>query len=108
MKFKNKLKFSPFLLLVSISVSANNNSYQNTPETIKNIPLSKHIKKSKLLLDFDGNEVGRFNLPQNKINRTLRNNKRLYLYNSGIVKNYSFETTDCLGYPIYNKMSNLK
>jgi len=99
MKIDNKLKIPPILLLISMSVSANNNIYQNMPETIKNIPLSQCKKYSKLLLDSNGDEVGRFNLPQNKINRALRNNKRLYLYNVGIVKNYSYETNQSPGYP---------
>jgi len=96
------LTFAPvllLLLLLSMSVSGNNNLYQNMPETIKNVPLLKCQKYSKLLLDSNGGEVGRFNLPQNKINRTLRNNKRLYLYNLGIIKNYSYETNKNPGYP---------
>jgi len=93
------MKLLPILLLISISVSANNNSFQNIPETLKNIPVSKCKKYSKILFDSKGNEVGRFNIPHNKINRALRNNKRFYLYNSGIVKKYSFETENSLGYP---------
>jgi len=99
MKFDIKLTLLPILLITSMSVTANNNLYQDLPETLKNIPLSKCVKYSKIFFDAKGDEVGRFNLPQNKINRALRNNKRLYLYSLGIVKNYSFETTNTPGYP---------
>jgi len=99
MNLDNKLNFLAILLFISTSVSANSDLYQNLPEFLKKISLSKCEVNSKLFFDTNGKEVARFNLPKNKINRALRNNKRLYLYNSGIVKNYSYETANSLGYP---------
>ena len=99
MKLKNQLKYLTILLLIPISVSANNSLYQDLPEFLKGISFSKCKANSKTLFDSNGKEIAKFNLPKNKINRALRNNKRLYLYNSGIVKNYSYETTENLGYP---------
>jgi len=99
MKINKQLKYAPVLLLLSISVSADNNFYQIMNRTIKNIPLSKCQKYSTLIMDSNGHELARFDLPNNKINRTLRNNKRLFLYNLGIIKNYSYETNKNPGYP---------
>jgi len=99
MKQENIIITFSILLLTSIPVYANNNLYEKIIGSLDNAPLLSCNKNSTVIIDSSGNEISKFKLPHNKINITLRNNKRLYLYNAGIVKKYSFETASNPGYP---------